>query len=100
MNQLTNYKILEWQIIHLETKFTFHFFLLEELLRVGLLMSAAKSGNPEEQQQISIQQLCNKLLQMERENVDAHIIGGRSYIWGMQYNIQLNICRTQSHLLP
>ena len=61
---------------------------------------SAESGKPEEPQQISIQQICERLLQMERENVDAHIIGGRSYIWGMQYNIQLNICRTQSHLLP
>ena len=39
---------------------------------------SAESGKPEEPLQISIQQLCERLLQMERENVEAHIIGGNS----------------------
>ena len=37
---------------------------------------ADESGRPEEPQQICLQQFFNRLLQMERENVEAHIIGG------------------------
>ena len=37
---------------------------------------AAESGKPEEPQQICLQPLFNRILQMERENVEAHIIGG------------------------
>ena len=39
---------------------------------------ASELGKPEEPQQISIQQICERLLQMERENVETHIIGGKS----------------------
>ena len=40
---------------------------------------SAESGKPEEQISIQhIQQLCDRLLQMKRENVEARIIGGKS----------------------
>ena len=55
-----------------------------QLIQTAEENPSAKSGKPEEPQQISIQQICERLLQMERENVEAHIIGGKSNIWGIK----------------